>query len=59
MKTPGLFVRSASGKLERPAILKIDGNPAYFYAVGDVNLEGGSVAKSYVFKIEWDDADMR
>lgn len=58
MKTPGLFVRSASGKLERPAILKIDGKPAYFYGVGDVNLEGGSVAKSYVFKIEWDDATM-
>lgn len=55
MKTPGLFVRSTSGKLERPAILKIDGKPTYLYAVGDVNLESGSVSKSYVFKIEWND----
>ena len=55
MKTPNLFVRSASGKLERPAVLKINGKPAYLYAVGDVNLEGGSVSQPYVFKIEWDD----
>ncbi len=55
MKTPNLFVRNPSGKLERPAILQIDGKPAYLYAVGDVNLEGGSVSKSYVFKIDWED----
>ena len=53
MSTPGVFVRSASGKLERPAILKIKGKPAYLYAVGGVNLEGGPVSKSYVFKIDW------
>ena len=55
MKTPNLFVRSPSGKLERPAVLMIDGKPAYLYAAGDVNLEGGSVSKSYVFKIEWNE----
>lgn len=57
MKTPGLFIRSTSGKLERPAILKINGKPAYLYAVGDVNLEGGTVSKSYVFKIEWNNGE--
>lgn len=57
MKTPGLFVRSTSGKLERPAILQIDGTPAYLYAVGDVNLEGGTVSKSYVFKVEWNNGE--
>lgn len=53
MQTPNLFVRHSSGKLERPAVLKINGKPAYLYAVGDVNLEGGEVSKSYVFKIHW------
>lgn len=53
MKTPNLFIRCHSGKLERPAILKIDGRPAYLYAVGDVNIHGGSVSEPYVFKIEW------
>ena len=55
LKTPNLFIRSTSGKMERPAILQVNGKPAYLYAVGDVNLEGGSVSKSYVFKIEWND----
>lgn len=55
LKTPHVFVRDASGKLERPAVLMVDGKPAYLYAVGDVNLEGGPVSKSYVFKIEWDE----
>lgn len=53
MKTPGLFVRSESGKVERPAILKVNGKPAYLYGAGGVNLEGGDVSKSYVFKIDW------
>lgn len=48
-----VFVRSTSGKVERPAILKVDGRPAYLYGAGGVNLEGGEVSKSYVFKIEW------
>ena len=55
LKTPNLFIRSTSGKMERPAILQVNGKPAYLYAVGDVNLEGGSVSKSYVFKIERND----
>ena len=29
------------------------GKPAYLYAAADVNISGGSVAESYVFKIEW------
>ena len=54
MQTPHLFVRSGSGKVERPAILKVNGKPAYLYGAGGVNLEGGDVSKSYVFKIEWE-----
>lgn len=54
MQTPHLFVRSESGKVERPAILKVNGKPAYLYGAGGVNLEGGDVSKSYVFKIEWE-----
>lgn len=53
MQTPDLFVRCGSGKLERPAVLKINGRPAYLYAVGDVNIHGGSVAEPYIFKINW------
>ena len=48
-----LFIRDYSGKLERPAVLFIKGKPAYLYAAADVNISGGSVAESYVFKIEW------
>lgn len=55
LKTPNLFIRSTSGKLERPAILKINGIPSYLYAVGGVNLEGGSLSKSYIYKIDWND----
>jgi len=49
------FIRDHSGKLERPAILLINGKPSYLYAVGDVNINGGPVAESYVFKINWDE----
>ena len=35
------------------AVLFIKGKPAYLYAAADVNISGGSVAESYVFKIEW------
>jgi hypothetical protein len=45
------FERDASGKLERPAILFMNGKPAYLYAVADVNIRGGRVSESYVFKI--------
>lgn len=53
LETPGLYIHHPSGKLERPAILKIDGKPAYLYGVGDINLNGGKVSESYVFKINW------
>lgn len=51
--TPGVFVRSESGKLERPAVLKIKGKPAYLYGVAGVNVRGGSVSETSVFKIKW------
>lgn len=50
---PNRFIRDLSGKLERPAILLINGKPAYLYAVADVNINGSSASESYVFKIEW------
>lgn len=53
MKTPGLFVRCASGKLERPAILMKKGKPAYLYGVADVNVNGGKVSEPYVFSVKW------
>jgi alpha-L-fucosidase 2 len=53
-KYPKRFIRDPSGKLERPAILLIDGKPAYLYAVADVNIHGGEVSESYVFKIDPD-----
>ena len=54
-ETPNLFIRDHSGKLERPAVLMINGKPEYLYAVVDVNLNGKSVSESYVFKIDWDE----
>ena len=53
MKTPGLFVRCASGKLERPAVLMKKGKPAYLYGVADVNVNGGKVSEPYVFSVKW------
>ncbi len=53
LKQPGYFVRDHSGKLERPAVLLEKGKPTYFYAAGDVNINGGKVSETYVFKIEW------
>jgi hypothetical protein len=50
---PGVFNRDGSGKLERPAVLFINGKPAYFYASADLNINGGKVSESYVFKINW------
>lgn len=50
---PQRFIRDLSGKLERPAILFMDGKPAYLYAVGDVNINGNEIAESYIFKINW------
>ncbi|MDB5159105.1 MAG: hypothetical protein JWR50_3812, partial [Mucilaginibacter sp.] len=55
LATPGLFIRDGSGKLERPAILLLKGKPAYFYSTADVNVNGGKVSQSYVFKIQWPD----
>jgi predicted GH43/DUF377 family glycosyl hydrolase len=57
-QTPGHFDHDPSGKLERPAILQIGGKPAYFYSAADLNLNGGSVSESYVFKIMWDGTDV-
>lgn len=54
--TPGHFIRDESGKLERPAILFQNGKPAYFYSAADLNIHGGKVAESYVFKIDWDNS---
>lgn len=54
MKKTNVFVRSKSGKLERPAILKLKGKPAYLYGVGGVNIRGGQVSEPYVFRIKWD-----
>lgn len=48
------FIRDETGKLERPAILFMNGKPAYFYSTADVNINGGKVSESYVFKINWD-----
>lgn len=48
-----VFFRSHSGKLERPAVLKVHGVPQYLYGAGGANLRGGSVAETYVFKIKW------
>ncbi len=51
----GHFVRSASGKMERPAILFIHGKPSYFYGPADINVDGGSVSETYVFRFDWAD----
>lgn len=52
-----VFFRSHSGKLERPAILKVNGIPQYLYGAGGANLRGGSVSETYVFKIEWNNGE--
>lgn len=52
-----VFFRSHSGKLERPAILKVNGIPQYLYGAGGANLRGGSVAETYVFKIKWNNGE--
>ncbi|GHS99973.1 hypothetical protein FACS189421_11400 [Bacteroidia bacterium] len=51
----GYFERHHSGKLERPAILFMKGKPAYLYAVGGVNINGGANSESYIFKIYLDE----
>jgi hypothetical protein len=57
LSTPGHFEYSKSGKMERPAMLLINGKPAYFYASGSINVNGGSVAETYVFKINWNNGN--
>jgi len=54
LKNKTTFIRDASGKFERPAILFVHGKPAYFYAVADVNIHGLPTSESYVFKIKWE-----
>lgn len=51
---PNRFIRSESGKLERPSVLFIDGKPEYLYAVGGVNIQGNPVSESYIFKLDWE-----
>lgn len=55
LTTPGHFEYSSSGKMERPAVLMINGKPKYFYASAGLNLSGGANAETYVFKIDWKD----
>ncbi len=38
-------------KFERPGILMMDGQPAYFYGPSGFNLSGGDTTESYVMKI--------
>ncbi len=45
------YLHNKSGKLERPAISLINGKPSYFYAAGDININGGKMSEAYVFKI--------
>jgi hypothetical protein len=51
LTTENVFIRDPTGKLERPAILFMNGKPAYLYAVADVNIHGGATSESYIFKI--------
>jgi len=53
LQNPKHFEYSKSGKLERPAILILNGKPAYFYASAGLNINGGENAETYVFKIDW------
>ena len=53
LKKDTVFVRNKSGKLERPALLSVNGIPTYLYGVGGVNIRGRHVAEPYVFKIKW------
>ncbi len=45
------FIHNKSGKMERPAVLLVNGKPKYFYAAGDININGGKSTEGYVFKI--------
>ncbi len=53
--TQGHFARSPSGKMERPAILFVNGRPSYFYGPADINVSGGSASDTYVLKFDWVD----
>lgn len=53
LATPNLFIRCYSGKMERPAILKVNGKPAYLYGAGDVNIKGRSMSEPYCYRIKW------
>lgn len=47
------FSRSEFGKLERPAILKVNGVLQYISGAGGANLHGKSISEPYVLKINW------
>lgn len=57
LATPNIFIHNESGKLERPAILKIKNRPAYLYGPACVNIEGGGSSVPYVFKIDWNSGE--
>ena len=59
LATPGIFIRCTSGKMERPAILKVDGKPAYLYGAGDVNIKGQSMSEPYCYRIIWEQTTPR
>jgi hypothetical protein len=54
LPNPNHYEHDRSGKLERPAVLLLNGKPAYFYSTAGLNISGGNVSQTYVFKIDWD-----
>jgi hypothetical protein len=50
---PDHYEHDKSGKLERPSVLVLNGKPAYFYSTAGLNISGGKVSETYVFKIDW------
>jgi hypothetical protein len=53
LANPGHYEHDKSGKLERPSVLVLNGKPAYFYSTAGLNISGGKVSETYVFKIDW------
>lgn len=53
LSNPNHYEHDKSGKLERPAVLVLNGKPAYFYSTAGLNISGGKSSENYVFKIDW------
>jgi hypothetical protein len=53
LNNPAHYEHDPSGKLERPAVLFMNGKPAYFYSTAGLNITGGKMSETYVFKIDW------